>query len=71
MVKSFIYIRNFIFIIIFTSFYCLCINNLLNLISKDSNKYSLTKDNKFIYKFIESDANKRRNNVNLLLDEIL
>ena len=44
---------------------------LLNLISKDSNKYSLTKDNKFIYKFIESDANKRRNNVNLLLDEIL
>ena len=47
------------------------LDNLLNLISKDSNKYSLTKDNKFIYKFIESDANKRRNNVNLLLDEIL
>jgi transcription-repair coupling factor (superfamily II helicase) len=47
------------------------LDNLLKLISKDSEKYSLTKDNKFIYKFIESDANKRRNNVNLLLDEIL
>jgi len=41
------------------------------LISKDSVRYSLTKDNKFVCKFNETDSNKRRNNVNLVLDEIL
>ena len=47
------------------------LDNLLYLVSKDPNKFSLTKDNRFIHKFFETDANKRRNNVNLLLDEIL
>ncbi len=47
------------------------LDNLLMLISKDSVRYSLTKDNKFVCKFNETDSNKRRNNVNLVLDEIL
>ena len=47
------------------------LDNLLKLISKDSAQYLLTKDNKFVYKINETDSNKRRNNVNLLLDEIL
>ena len=47
------------------------LDNLLKLISEDSAQYLLTKDNKFIYKINETDSNKRRNNVNLLLDEIL
>ena len=47
------------------------LDNLLNLISMDPQRFSLHKDNKFIHRFIEVDANKRRNNVNLLLDEIL
>ena len=45
--------------------------NFLNLVSRDPNKYSISKDSKFIYKCYELESDKRRKNVNLLLDEII
>ena len=45
--------------------------NLINLISLKPNIYTIDKENKFTYKLHEKDPDKRRNNVNLLLDEII
>tara|TARA_B100002052_G_scaffold275854_1_gene280078 strand:- start:1990 stop:5274 length:3285 start_codon:yes stop_codon:yes gene_type:complete len=47
------------------------LNKFLKLISKDSDIYSINKEDKFIYKNNEIDSEIRRKNVNLLLDEIL
>ena len=47
------------------------LNKILHLISINNDLYSITKDNKFIYKNSEKDSALRRKNVNLLLDEIL
>ena len=47
------------------------LENLLSLVTKDRKKYLINKESKFIYKYNESDSKKRRNSVNLLLDEIL
>ena len=46
-------------------------NKFLKLISKDSDIYSINKEDKFIYKNNEIDSEIRRKNVNLLLDEVL
>ena len=45
--------------------------NFLNLVSRDPDIYSISKDSKFIYKCNELESDKRRKNVNLLLDEII
>ena len=47
------------------------LKNFINLASLEPEKYSINKDNKFIYKSNELESNKRRKNVNLLLDEII
>ena len=47
------------------------LENLLLLVAKNKEKYLINKDNKFIYKCDETNSEKRRKNVNLLLDEIL
>ena len=47
------------------------LNKLITLITKSNDLYTLSKENKFIYKLDESDSKLRRNNVNLLLNEIL
>ena len=47
------------------------LNKFLKLISKDSDIYSINKEDKFIYKNNEIDSEIRRKNVNLLLDEVL
>ena len=45
--------------------------NLINLISSKPNIFTIDKENKFTYKLHEKDPDIRRNNVNLLLDEII
>jgi transcription-repair coupling factor (superfamily II helicase) len=47
------------------------INNMINLASSSPEIYSITKDNKFIFKSNDIKSELRRKNVNLLLDEIL
>ena len=47
------------------------INNMINLVSSSPEIYSITKDNKFIFKSNDIKSELRRKNVNLLLDEIL
>ncbi len=47
------------------------LNNILNIVKSNNNLYKLTNDNKLIFKDDESKSDLRRNNVNLLLDEIL
>ena len=47
------------------------LNKFIKLISKNSDIYSINKEDKFIYKNKEIDSEIRRKNVNLLLDEIL
>mgnify|MGYP001157595959 FL=1 len=47
------------------------INNMINLASSSPEIYSITKDNKFIFKSNDIKSEQRRKNVNLLLDEIL
>ena len=47
------------------------LENLLLLVAKNKEKYLINKDNKFIFKCDETNSEKRRKNVNLLLDEIL
>ena len=47
------------------------LNKIIDLIGINNDLYSITKDNKFIYKNSEKDSALRRKNVNLLLDEIL
>tara|TARA_B100001109_G_scaffold243196_1_gene228797 strand:+ start:2717 stop:6004 length:3288 start_codon:yes stop_codon:yes gene_type:complete len=47
------------------------LNKILDLIKSDNNLYKLSNDNKFIYKDNSVESETRRNNVNLLLDELL
>ena len=47
------------------------INNMIKLVSLSPEIYSITKDNKFIFKSNDIKPEQRRKNVNLLLDEIL
>ena len=44
---------------------------MINLASSKPDTFSITKDNKFLYKYDEINSQNRRINVNLLLDEIL
>jgi hypothetical protein len=44
---------------------------MINLASSSPEIYSITKDNKFIFKSNDIKSELRRKNVNLLLDEIL
>ncbi len=47
------------------------LNNLLDLVKKDPQKYSISKQNKFIYRFNELKSNIRRENVKNLINKIL
>ncbi len=47
------------------------LNNLLDLVKIDPQKYSITNQNKFIYKFNELKSNIRRENVKNLINKIL
>ena len=47
------------------------LNNLLGLVKIDPQKYSITNQNKFIYKFNELKSNIRRENVKNLINKIL
>jgi len=47
------------------------LNKILELVKSNNNLYKLTNDNKLIYKDNTTESDLRRNNVNLLLDEIL
>ena len=44
---------------------------MIKLASLSPEIYSITKDNKFVFKFNDIKPEQRRKNVNLLLDEIL
>jgi transcription-repair coupling factor (superfamily II helicase) len=43
----------------------------ISLASQEPDKYSINKENKFVYKCNELKSNERRKNVNLLLDEVI
>ena len=43
----------------------------ITLASQEPDKYSINKENKFVYKCNELKSNERRKNVNLLLDEVI
>lgn len=47
------------------------VDKIINLASSKPDTFSITKDNKFVYKYDEINSQNRRINVNLLLDEIL
>tara|TARA_B100000614_G_scaffold72647_1_gene64638 strand:- start:670 stop:1338 length:669 start_codon:yes stop_codon:yes gene_type:complete len=47
------------------------LNNLLDLVKKDPQKYSISEQNKFIYRFNELKSNIRRENVKNLINKIL
>ena len=43
----------------------------ITLASQEPDKYSIDKENKFVYKCNHLKSNERRKNVNLLLDEVI